>query len=80
MKKVEELKLLKDTYLQDLEDIHLFDANPKIKELRRFELEGKILSVLEAIEYLERENQSKKRTIIIFGIVIISLVIIYLIF
>jgi len=80
MSKLEELKILKEMYLQDLEDIHVYEANPHMKELRQFELESQIVAIMEAIEYLERENQSKKKVIIGLGITLIISFIIYLIF
>jgi hypothetical protein len=80
MSKLEELKILKAMYLQDLEDIHVYEANPHMKELRQFELESQIVAIMEAIEYLERANQSKKKVIIGLGITLIISFIIYLIF
>ena len=78
MKRIEELKVLKEMYLQDLEDVHIYDANPHMKELRQFELEFQIMSIMDAIEYLEEQNKLKKKVIIFLGITIILLSLIYL--
>jgi|688.fasta_scaffold2062378_1 hypothetical protein len=79
MNKIEELKILKAMYIQDLEDVHVYESNPHMKELREFELGGRIAAITDAIEYLEKQNKSNKKVIIFLVIITIILSLIYLV-
>jgi hypothetical protein len=50
-----------------------------MKELREFELGGRIAAITDAIEYLEKQNKSNKKVIIFLVIITIILSLIYLV-
>lgn len=80
MKRIEELQELKKMYTQDLEDLHMFEANHHMYELRKNELEWRIMSIEDTIIYLKEQNNSKHDfRVILFGIALIILITIYLI-
>lgn len=81
MKRIQELEELRDMYIQDLEDLAMFEANPEMYELRKHELEFRIMSIEDTIEYLhEQQNSRKKFGVILTGVVLIIVCsIIYLI-
>jgi hypothetical protein len=80
MTRIEELEQLKDMYTQDLEELYMFETNSDMYELRRHELEFRIMSIEDTIVYLKEQKQSKRQfKVILIGVVLIILSFIYLI-
>lgn len=74
MNRIQELEDLKAMYIQDLEELAMFEANPQMYELRKHELEFRIMSIEDTIEYLQEQQNSKKT----FGIIVTGIVMIIL--
>jgi len=79
--KLSELKHLKEMYTNELDDVHIYEGNPYIQELRKNELEFRIALVDEAIEkYENKKNKIVKKFIVISLIVCFTLAFAYLLF
>lgn len=79
--KLSELKHLKEMYTNELDDVHIYEGNPYMQELRKNELEFRIALVDEAIEkHQNKNNKIIKNFIVISLIVCCTLVLAYLLF
>ena len=77
MKRLEHLKELKEMYEMELDDIHVYEGDPRIKDLREASLHYSILMFEDEIRRLERK---KIKIITAVVAVVVALFIVYLIF
>jgi hypothetical protein len=80
MKALKDLKELKEMYEMELDDLHVYEGDPRIKELREAALQFQIVMVEDQICKLEEKRKSLIQVITATVVAVFVLFIVYLIF